>query len=172
MLPSNMCSCARSVNRCLWDTNSKYHSFNPLKGPHSSPRERDTGCAGLRFLFAHNSKEVLNGKDSFSSPISSGDTRSPKKMTIPPANCTAAVTRKAYWKREERGIAYTSGILVRPRSLEAHVGKVRTGSRGRGIGKEMNTECSGHARHGAVSLVFSMHCALEAQRGQLRSQPH
>lgn len=93
-------------------------------------------------------------------------------MTIPPANCTAAVTRKAYWKREERGIAYSSGILVRPRSLEAHIGRSGTGAGGRGIGKEMNTECSGHARHGAVSLVSSTHCPLEAQRGQLRSQPH
>lgn len=35
-------------------------------------------------------------KGAQSSPISSGDTRSPKKITIPPANCTDAVTRKAY----------------------------------------------------------------------------
>lgn len=44
---------------------------------------------------------ILNGRDGFSSPISSGDTSSPKKMTIPPANCTDAVTRKAYWRRGE-----------------------------------------------------------------------
>lgn len=45
-------------------------------------------------------------------------------MTIPPANCTAAVTRKAYWRREERGAAYPSGLLLRAHSLAAHVGKV------------------------------------------------
>lgn len=36
----------------------------------------------------------------------------------------------------------------------------------------MSTECSGHPRHGAVSLVLSTHFPPEAQRGQLRSQGH
>lgn len=52
-LPSNVC--AQLANQCLRNTSSKYNSFNPLKGAHSSPRERDWLC-WLRFLVNSNSK--------------------------------------------------------------------------------------------------------------------
>lgn len=99
-LPSNICSCARSVNRCLWDTNSKYHSFNPLRGPHSSPRERETGCAGLRFLFAHNSKTCWTGR-----------TASPHQFLL----VTPGVQRR--WQSHQQ----TAQLL----SPERHTGKER-----------------------------------------------
>lgn len=68
---------------------------------------------------------ILNERDGFSSPISSGDTSSPKKMTIPPANCTDAVTRKAYWRRGEMAeVSLTQRWSSQLCSLQTHEGRL------------------------------------------------
>lgn len=112
----------------------QYCSFHSLQTAHGSPGKKGLGCPGHGCLFARNRESFWTEGDSFSSPSSSGDTRSPKKMTIPPANCTAAVTRKAYWREKQGELTHLG------HGFEAVTGGRGGGGKDRLTGKERTAE--------------------------------